>query len=282
MDAIYEHIVQFKKQGIDMVLVTAVKKEGEGPVGVGKKMLVSETDESFGTVGGGSLELYARKQIKDVFKKRTSCIETYLLNDQEVIKENEAKRLNMVCGGKVTLFYDFIGAKEHIYLFGAGHVAQALVNVLHTMPFYLTVIDDRAFVIDRFNHANRLVHQGFVEFIENEGLKPGSFVIVCTPNHHHDYRVMHKLIEKKLELKYVGMLSSMQKMKDYLEKTYETFGKDLDLNHVYAPIGLDLGGKSPEEIAISISAEILAITHHKKHLKHMREKLDDSLRYWND
>ncbi len=110
-----------------------------------------------------------------------------------------------------------------------------------------------------------------------------SFVIVCTPSHKHDYNVINKVIEKKIKLQYIGMLCSPEKLNDYLGKTYDTFGKDVDLSNFYSPIGLDLGGGSPEEIAISISSEILAVSHSKEGHLHMREALNDGKHsYWKD
>jgi len=82
---------------------------------------------------------------------------------------------------------------------------------------------------------------------------------------------MHKIIEKQLDLKYVGMLCSKNKLKDYLVKTHEKFGENLDLTNHYAPIGIDTGGGSPAEIAISIGAEILAVYYNKTGNKHMRD-----------
>jgi xanthine dehydrogenase accessory factor len=76
------------------------------------------------------------------------------------------------------------------------------------------------------------------------------------------------------------MLCSPTKLKDYLDKTYQAFGPQTDLSHFYSPIGLDTGGGSPEEIAISIAAEILSIHHDKKGHKHLRETLNDQDHYW--
>ena len=78
------------------------------------------------------------------------------------------------------------------------------------------------------------------------------------------------------------MLCSADKLKIYLDETYKKFGKDINLSHFYSPIGLDLGGGSPEDIAISIAAEILAIHFGKKDQKHMRETIDDNHRYWEN
>ncbi len=282
MEALYQRILDYKKQGKDAVMVTAVAKDGEGPVAVGKKMLVSEDNESIGTVGGGCLEIFARTRVKDLLQSRENLMETYLLNENEVTPKDDKKKLPMICGGEVTLFYEFIGAKEHVYIFGAGHVGQALANVLKTMDFHLTVIDHRKMVIDQFVGADRKIHQGFVAFIEEQGLKPGGFVVVCTPNHAHDYHVINKVIADQIPLNYIGMLCSPEKLKDYMDKIHAKFGKDIDLKNFYSPIGLDLGGGSPEEIAISIASEILAKSHGRKTIRHMRENVDDSYRYWED
>jgi len=276
--SIYDLITKFRKENKSLMLVTAVQKEGSGPVEVGKKMIVLETGESIGTVGGGALEHYAINRAKKLLETRENLLETYLLDEGKVMPES--KTLPMVCGGKVTLYYEYNGPKETIYIFGAGHVSQALTNVLKTMPFHVTVIDDRTPVIERFQNADRLVNEKFVSFIEEEGLKPDSFIIVSTPSHTYDYHVVNKIIEKEIKPKYLGMLCSPEKLETYLDATYKEHGNDLDLSYFYAPVGLDLGGNSPEEIAISITSEILAVSHGKQNHSHMRSLNRDSYHYW--
>jgi xanthine dehydrogenase accessory factor len=263
-----------------MILVTAVKKEGSGPVEVGKKMICLEDNQAFGTVGGGALEYYAREKCKELLVKRENLLETYFLAENKVY--HDAKTLPMACGGKVTLFYEYLGPKESIYIFGAGHVGQALANVLKTMNFHLTVIDDRKEVIDKFQNADIKYQLPFGQFIDDLGIKKDSFVIVCTPNHKYDYHVINKIIELGLKPKYLGMLCSPEKLKEYLESTYERFGKDIDLSYFYSPIGLDLGGSTPEEIAISITSEILAVSHNKKNHLHMRSTYCGKDYYWEN
>lgn len=276
---IYDRISNYRKQNINLVLVTVVFKEGSGPVEVGKKMIYLETDKAYGTVGGGALEYYAREKCKDLIKTRTNLMETYLLDEGKVLEQT--KTLPMACGGKVTLFYEYIGPSETIYIFGAGHVGQALVNVLKTMDFHVTVIDERTPVIDAFQNADILVNKPFVTYIEEAGIKPDSFVVVCTPSHEYDYHVINKIIELKIKPKYMGMLCSPEKLDDYLKSTYKKFGNSIDLSYFYSPIGLDLGGGSPEEIAISITSEILAISHGKKNHAHMRGIYGKNS-YWKD
>jgi xanthine dehydrogenase accessory factor len=261
-----------------MIAITAVKKEGAGPVEVGKKMIVLESGVTYGTVGGGAIEYYAVNKAKLLVKERKSLLETYVLDEGKVMPESTT--LPMVCGGVITLFYEYIGPNASIYVFGAGHVGQALVNVLKTMNFHVTVIDERTEVISKFVGADLLVNQGFVDFIDQDVIKDDSFIIVCTPSHKYDYHVINRILEKKIKPKYLGMLCSPDKIRGYLKSTYESFGKDIDLSFFYSPIGLDTGGMTPEEIAISISAEILTIINNKEGHKHMREILDGEDRYW--
>ncbi|PKM67489.1 MAG: hypothetical protein CVU95_07195 [Firmicutes bacterium HGW-Firmicutes-2] len=266
---IYDEIIKMKQTNEPCMTVTVVEKTGDGPVELGKKMLVGGTGKRVGTVGGGALENRAIETCKDLIKARKSHLEKYLLKEGEII--GQTTTLPMTCGGVVTLFYEYIGHGAHIYIFGAGHVSQALCHVLKTMNFYVTVVDNRQEVVDQFVGGDEVHHHDFVDFIETQGLTKDAYVVVCTPSHKYDYQVMHKIIEKQLELKYVGMLCSKNKLKDYLKRTYDKFGENLDLSNHYAPTGIDTGGGSPAEIAVSISAEILAVYYNKTGNKHMRD-----------
>lgn len=277
---LYEKIIYYKQKNQDMVLVTAVDKEGEGPAEVGKKMLVIDLEHHFGTVGGGALEYYAIKKAVELLKTRSHFTEKYVLDKGKVIID--AKTLPMVCGGTVTLYYEFIGFKNFVYIFGGGHVGQALAKVLKPLQYYLILIDERKEIVDQFEDAHEKHHMAFAKYIEVNAIKDHSLVVVVTPSHTHDYHVINKILEYQLKPKYIGMMCSSEKLKDYLKATYERFGRDIDLSHFYSPIGLNLGGGSPEEIAISIASELLAIEHNKKNHEHMRDLIDDNDHYWKD
>ncbi len=282
MDEIYEKVLEYKKKGLDGVLITAVEKKGEGPVEVGKKLFVGEDGKLYGTVGGGALEHKAIETAKELMKDRENRLVCYLLNEDgpQMTKKNYTS-LPMKCGGMVTLYYEFTGKKRHVYIFGAGHVAKALGRILKTLDFHLVVIDDRKEVLADYPYADRLVEKPFAGFIDEEGLKEGSFVIVCTPSHKYDYNVLDRILEKDLDIPYMGMLCSAAKLRDYLDRIKEKFG-GVDLANFYAPVGLDTGGDSPEEIAVSIAAEMLALAHGKKNHLHMRESENGPYRYWED
>ncbi len=274
MTDLYKKISELQSNGLDLVIVTVTEKEGMGPADVGKKMVVSENGDAFGTVGGGAIEFYAREKCKDVIKERKSFSEKYLLCGREVYVDKDEVVLPMACGGRATLFYEFVGPKQYVYIFGAGHCGAALARVLKPLNFYVTIIDERKVVVDQLdNSADKKVVMGFVDFIETYGLKDNSYIVVCTPSHTNDYHVLNKILEKKYHPAYFGMLCSRKKIDEYLEKAYATFGKDIDLVNFYSPIGLNIGGNSPEEIAISISSEMLSVYYNKSQLhSHLRDK----------
>ena len=270
---IYAKINEFRHLGKDLVLVTVTEKEGMGPADVGKKMLVTEDGEAFGTVGGGAIEFYAREKAKKVVKERKSFSEKYILCDREVYVDDGEVVLPMACGGKATLFYEFVGPKQYLYIFGAGHCGAALARVIKPLGFHVTIIDERESVIKALDDsADIKVISGFVDYIEKNGLRDDSYIVVCTPSHQNDYHVLNKILEKKYHPAYFGMLCSKKKIADYLNKAYEEFGPDINLENFYSPIGLNIGGNSPEEIAISISAEILSVYYQKSELNaHLRD-----------
>ncbi len=269
MIGFYEELIKMKDAGEPTMMVTVVEMTGNTPVAVGKKMLVGESGTAIGTVGGGALEFFAKNKCKELIKDRVSMTEKYVLNEGKIVENAQA--LPMACGGAVTLFYEYIGVRGHIYIFGAGHVGQALTKVLETMNFYVTVIDAREEILGLIEGADRTVLSPYAEFVDKDEIRAQSYIIVCTPSHKNDYNVVNKVIELNIKPKYMGMLCSKIKLRSFMGKTFEHFGEDIDLSYFYSPIGLDTGGDSPAEIAISISSEILAVSYNKKGHCHMRK-----------
>ena len=279
---IYQKLTELRKQGKDVVVVTVTEKEGMGPADVGKKMLVSEDNIAFGTVGGGAIEFYAREKCKEVLKTRQSFTEKYYLIDREVKVDDGSVVLPMACGGKATLFYEFLGPKQYVYIFGAGHCGAALARVLKPLGFFTTIIDERDYVINALDDsADVKVNEGFVEYLEKHGIPNDRYIVVCTPSHTNDYNVLDAILRLKIKPKYFGMLCSKKKIADYLEKSYEVHGRAIDLSNFYSPIGLQTGGDSPEEVAISIAGEILSVFYGKEDINsHMRDCVPDNIKYF--
>ena len=159
---------------------------------------------------------------------------------------------------------------------------NALGKILRPLGFHVTLIDDRASVIlEAKNCADLTFNEGFADFLDNHKVKENAYFVVSTPSHLHDFEVLDKMLEKKIKARYFGMLCSKKKISDYLDKVYAKYGRDIDLKNFYSPIGLDIGGDSPEEVAISIAGEILSIHYGKDDINsHMRNKVDADKRYF--
>lgn len=271
---IYSKLQEFRSKGKDAVIVTVTEKEGMGPSDVGKKMIVTEGNVAFGTIGGGAIEYYAREKCKQILIDRKSFTEKYVLFDKDVKVDEGDVLLPMACGGKAALFYEFIGPKQYVYIFGGGHCGAALAKLLKPLGFYVVVVDDRKEVIDALDDsADEKVCSDFVKYVEENKNLDNRYVVVATPSHKSDYDVLDKIFELNIKPRYFGMLCSKKKIADYLVRLKENHKEELDLTNFYAPIGLQTGGDSPEEVAISIASEILTIYYDKDKINsHMRDK----------
>lgn len=265
--AIYQLLNNWIEKGEHCVVVTVVEKSGEGPLEVGKKMAVGSRHQLIGTVGGGAIEYEAVELAKEILITRKSRLEKYVLNEGRIVKN--ATTLPMACGGMATLFFEYVGPKAEVLIFGGGHVGAALVKVLKSMDFYVTVIDHREDVMAMVEGADQKFIMNFVPYLEENPVAEHHYVIVSTPSHKYDFHVLNKILSHGILPKYLGLLCSKTKLKEYLAKTYETYGKDVDLGNFYAPVGLDTGGGSPAEIAVSIAAEILTVHYNKEGHNHM-------------
>jgi xanthine dehydrogenase accessory factor len=269
---IYEEILKLKANGEEGVLVTVVEKEGHGPAVVGTKMLVRPGGERKGTVGGGALEYAAIKQMSLVLKEKKGGLKKYLLShDNEIIDDKEkAEKTGMLCGGTITLFYEYIGSGARLYIFGAGHVGKALAYHLKDLNYYITLIDNRQGMVEAIDGAQRRITVDYKTALKGENVPSGSFFLIASHSHALDYVILRRIYEADWNPKYIGLIASKRKAPAMIEKLKEELGEDVNLDILYSPVGLDIGGPSPDEIAISIIAELQAIRYGKTGHKHMR------------
>ncbi len=276
---IYKLINEYKEKGHDLVLVTVTNKEGMAPSDIGKKILYVDNGEFFGTVGGGLIEFTALETCKEVLRKRQSRTVNYVL-DNNGQKSETAVVLPMACGGGATLYYEFIGPKQYVYLFGGGHCNKALAPILLDLGFEVIVIDKRKEVLDSVDSRATLVNDEFISFINKKVIKDNAFIVVATPSHHSDFDVLDNIFINKFNYKYLGMVCSKKKIKEYVLRLKEK-GVVADLSRLYAPVGLLMGGDSPLEVALSIAAEIISVYYHNDdRVTHLRDLLVEEDRYF--
>jgi xanthine dehydrogenase accessory factor len=263
---VFEIIARNKENGVASVLVTTVNIEGSSPSKIGGKMLVTNEVKPIGTIGGGALEVLAIQEAKVCLEKEKSYVKTYDLSNES----DENIKTGMICGGNTTLFFDYIPSKVPLYIFGAGHCSQAIVDRLGNLGYSANVIDNRDDVLNDFKGADRKIKTNYIEMEELEYLNESSFVIVATPSHKYDYEVLKNILKYKINPKYVGILGSEKKVIKFKENILRDVGK-VTFSNMYMPCGIDIGGRTPEDIAISIIAEMQGIRYHKEGLVHLNK-----------
>ncbi|WMJ79754.1 XdhC/CoxI family protein [Clostridium sp. MB40-C1] len=266
----YEEIYKMKESGQEGVVVTVVQRKGHGPANVGKKLLVYSNGDKKGTVGGGELEYLAIEKAKEIMNTKKHCMQSYDFTGK--IPTKDVISVDMICGGLVTLYFEYIPVNPRIYILGAGHVGKCLADVLVNLDYKTIVIDDREEIAEGISKDHEIVVGDYEKEIDNLDIPDGSYIVITGYTHEIDYKILKAVCSKECKPKYIGMLSSKNKASFMIDKLKGELNKELDLSMLHAPIGLDLGGDTPEEIAISILSEIQAIRYGKEGNKHMTEK----------
>lgn len=270
MADIYEEILKLRQKGEEGVLITVVEKEGHGPAGMGKKMLVLPDGRREGTVGGGALEYMAVKIASQCLKDKSSQLKKYLLSpDNDIIN---GEQTGMMCGGAVTLFYEYIGSGARLYIFGAGHIGKALLYHLKNLNYHITLIDNREGIVETIEGAQCNITVNYESALKNEEIPSDSFFIIAAHSHALDYVILKRIYEAKWNPKYIGLIASKNKSGLMIQQLTKDLGTDINLDILYTPVGLDIGGENPDEIAISIISELQAIRYNKNGHKHLGKK----------
>lgn len=247
-------------KNISVAQVTITKDNGSSPRGVGSTMLVGEHGLITGTIGGGAVELRAIEDARRLLNEKKSMSIHYPL-----------EALNMTCGGDIEVFIHVYPVKEEVLILGAGHICQSLVPVLMGMNYHVIVIDHREGIFDQpvfreITCINEPIKEGLkkVEFHKRMN------VVIVTHGHEFDTASLRYAITQPH--RYIGMIGSQNKLKGCFDKLINEGIPKKQLESVYAPIGLNTGGETPAEIAVSIASEILAVQYKKKpaHLRDMK------------
>ena len=241
---------EIKKKGLRAVLVTVTHIKGSSPRDVGAKMVVFEDGIFSGTIGGGQLEFLALKDAQECFKTAENKTVTYPL----CIKAGQC------CGGLTEVLMEPINCGPHLFLFGAGHVAQAVCETLKNTPFTTHVIDER----DEWIHADKLP-SSVVRHSEPwekvvEKLPWGaekSFAAVMTHSHHLDQSILKNILPRPA--RYIGLIGSTTKWTRFRSRLIKEGIEEDALKRVRCPIGIIKAGKAPQEVAISFAAELLSL-----------------------
>lgn len=253
---VFAELEQAYQRGESVALVTILETRGSTPQKAGAKMVVGRDGRLRGTVGGGCVESDILWRAQRVIEKRTCEIGSYDFNADE--DEN-----GLICGGSMKVFIEPVIPPPRVYVIGAGHVAQPVSQVAKIAGFEVAVLDDRVKYAspERFPEAD-IVKAGPIPELANEfQLGDNSYVVIVTRGHKEDEEALRAFIDK--ETAYIGLIGSVTKI-EKIVKRLERDGVTAErLSRVHSPIGLDLGGSTPGEIAVSIVAELLAVRYQR-------------------
>ena len=264
MKSLYMELLDLAEGSISGVLVTVIAKEGSGPAASGTKMIVYADGKISGTVGGGSIEKMAIEKALTLFETQQNATEKYNMDNA-----GNGTDTGMICGGTATLFFEYFAPKKYVYIFGAGHIGRALTYHLKQLNYHISLIDDRKDVLEDVPGANEKICAPFVEALNDKPVPKDAFFIIATYQHKYDGVVLHKIYGSDWQPKYVGLVSSRSKKKRMTDELLEKY-PDANIEALYTPAGLSIGGTLPHEIAISIISEMQTVAHDKK-VKHLRD-----------
>jgi xanthine dehydrogenase accessory factor len=264
---LFEEIVRMRRAGQRAALATIVHTNGSIPSYESSRMLVREDGSIAGTIGGGCVEAEVWAAAKEVMQRESPRKMVFNLN-------NEASYDNgLICGGTLEVFVEPILPQPMIYLFGGGHVSMALAEAASAAGFGIGVADDRESFANkgRFPMAQE-IYSSYEDAFEKIRPNGSSYLVIVTRGHKEDMRVLAWAV--RTEARYIGMIGSKRKVLS-LYKALESDGyKPEEFERVYAPMGLEIGALSPEEIAVSIAAELVAVRRNAATAAHKKLKYE--------
>lgn len=261
---LYEEIVKLRQQGRRGAVATIVNVHGSIPSFKTAKMLVRDDGSILGTIGGGCVEAEVWQAAREVMESEKPRTMTFNLN------QDPKYDTGLVCGGTLDIFIEPVLPAAVLYLFGAGHVALNLSKAVSHVGFDVTVVDDREAYAsrERFPEAKEVIADDFDRAVATLSPSESSYIVIVTRGHRDDMRILRWAVQTPA--RYIGMIGSKRKtISIFRELTKEGLAPEL-FERVHAPVGLDIGAVTPEEIAVAITAELIAIRRHaERALPHM-------------
>jgi len=249
---IISRIGEFLSRGQSVVLCTLVEKKGSGPREPGAKMLVTLDGKALGTIGGGGMERLLVKHALEALNEGKPRSLHFALG----IPPREGMiSIDSKCGGEVKVFMDIIKPEPRLIIIGSGWIAQAVARYAKDCGFEVTIIDDAETAKQKYFPGMTVVNDKYPESLNGVGIRPSDFVAILHGETPFELAALRHVL--KARPAYVGLLGSANKAlkhKDQLQQ--EGYDKKI-LEAIHAPIGLDINAETPEEIGVSIVAEMI-------------------------
>lgn len=257
---VFAKISEALKMNIPCALVTVIDHAGSTPGKQGSVMTVLSNGETYGTVGGGSLE-------HSVTKSALECISAGENRELSLDLTDDG----MMCGGKVRLYIKTFAPSERLIICGGGHIGQKLYQLGIMLGFSVTVIDDRAEFANKTNFpdASDVICGDVGKILSEINITSSCYIAIATRSHETDFEAVKAVASS--DAAYTGMIGSRRKVKKLLDKLSTDGISQEDIDKLYAPMGLDIATVKTEEIALSIISEIMLVKNNGT-LRHMKDR----------
>ena len=256
-EEVFHAVGEALRRGEPASLVTIIRTEGSTPQRVGAKMVLFADGRTVGTIGGGCYENDAFWKARQALQTRKSEVVHYELSD------DIAEESGLICGGQMEVYIEPIEAAPHLYLVGGGHVAYHLARAGGDVGFHVHVLDDREKFAnkERFPDAVEIAVDTIPHWLAKASFTANAYVVILTRGHRYDLDALRALLPH--ELRYLGLIGSRAKVARLYDALHAEGVARERLAHVHAPVGLAIGAVTPQEIAVSILAELIAVKYGK-------------------
>ena len=259
MDDLHDEIVRLKNLGEVCAVATVVQVKGSTPRPEGTKMVVRQDGSTLGSIGGGCLEATVWEAAREAIRTQVSKVLEYDLTGRSDTPEG------LICGGIMQVLIEPVLPPVTLYILGAGHIGFALARLAKITGFQIVVVDERPAYAnaERFPDADRLVVDDPTTAVPSLGINRAAYIVIACRGHLEDQEALAACL--KTPACYIGMLGSHKKVKTVFANLVGQGVAAEELKKIHAPVGLPIATDTPEEIAVSILAEMVDVRRrHKK------------------
>lgn len=250
---VFDELVRLRGLGQKCALATIVQVNGSIPSYESAKLLVREDGSIVGTVGGGCVEAEVWNAAREVLQTERPKHLTFNLG------QDAAYDTGLICGGQLSIFVEPVIPPPKLFIFGAGHISKALSKVAATAGFAPAIIDNRESFAnrERFPDAADVIAAEYEEVFPTLDIRDTSYLVIVTRGHRDDMRVLKLAVGTNA--RYIAMIGSRRKVIGVVrELEKEGIPRDA-LSRLFAPMGFEIGAITPEEIAVAVVAEMIAV-----------------------
>src|SRR3982751_2648259 len=250
---VYDELVRLRKLGQKCAIATIVQVRGSIPSFESAKLLVREDGSMIGTIGGGCVEAEVWNAARDVIATEKPRHMHFSLG-QDAAYDN-----GLICGGQLDVFVEPVVPQPSAFIFGAGHISKSLSKVADMTGFRTVVIDDREMFAnrDRFPEADEVFADDYEAIFPTLPINETSYIVIVTRGHRDDMRVLKWAVSTNA--RYIAMIGSKRKVISVVKELEKEGIPRAAFDRIFAPMGFEIGAISPEEIAVSVVAEMIAV-----------------------